>query len=109
MAFDFAIKKGDTNPALKARLKDVNGRNVDITGSNVDFHMRPEGENEKKIQAVATITNAQNGEVEYDWEVGDTDDPGRYEAEFQVNYSNGDVETFPNDGYIIIKIDPEVA
>jgi hypothetical protein len=36
------------------------------------------------------------GEVEYEWQPGDTDIAGNFLGEFDVLYTNGKTETFPN-------------
>ena len=43
------------------------------------------------------------------WASGQTDAPGRYQAEFEVTYSDGAVETFPNLGFITVIIAEDVA
>jgi uncharacterized protein YfaS (alpha-2-macroglobulin family) len=48
---------------------------------------------------LATIHDAPNGVVRYSWGTDDTDEAGRYRAEFEVTYADGSVETFPNDGF----------
>jgi len=47
--------------------------------------------------------------VRYQWSEGDTDTPGVYEAEFEVTYDGGAVETFPNANYRIIEIVRQIA
>lgn len=39
----------------------------------------------------------------------DTDTAGRFEAEFEVTYADGAVETFPNDGFIVVQIGPDIG
>lgn len=106
---NFFIKSGDTSPALAATLTDSDGNAIDITGASVDFHMSPRGGDGTKVDAQATITDASNGKVEYRWSQSDTDTPGTYRGEFEVTYSGGDVETFPNDEYITISVTEEIA
>ena len=38
------------------------------------------------------------------WLAGDTSDIGSYQAEFEVTYADGNVETFPNSRYINVEI-----
>lgn len=54
--------------------------------------------------AAATITDAVNGGVAYTWSPGDTDVAGTYKAEFEVTWSSGKKQTFPNDSYLQVKI-----
>ena len=47
--------------------------------------------------------------VKYEWQPGDTDTEGFYDAEFEVTYSDGTVETFPNRGFITVIISPDLG
>lgn len=95
----FSLKVGDTAPALEAVLRDNTGSAVDLTDATVDLNvLHPRG-GDVEVAAQATILNATDGLVEYSWAAGDTDVEGRYRAEFVVEYTDGSVETFPNDGF----------
>ena len=52
----------------------------------------------------ATITNASNGAVSYTFSASDTNTAGLFQGEFQVTFSSGAIETFPNAEYISINI-----
>lgn len=111
---DFHIKQGDTNPPIKSQLLDENGNAVDISGYNeVGFHMKKPGSTTVKVDADTTsgvsVTDAANGKVEYQWSTGDTDTMGRFHAEWEVEFSDGNIETFPNTGYLEIRIPSELA
>lgn len=102
MATKFYIKQNDTKPSITAQLLS-DGSAVDLTGATVKFHMG------STIDAAATITDAATGNVRYDWASGDTATAGTYNAEFEVTFSDGKIETFPNDEYLLIVITEEVA
>ena len=55
-----------------------------------------------------TITDAEGGVVQYDWQAGDTDTVGTYYVEFEVTYSDASVETFPNNGSLPLVITREL-
>lgn len=59
--------------------------------------------------ATATIVDGSAGSVRYSRASGDTDTVGAYQAEFQVTYSDGKIESFPNDGYIAVEITDDIA
>ena len=103
----FFIKQNDTSPALLATLKDFSGDAINLTGASVLFHMKDLSGTVKISQAM-TITNATLGLVRYDWQVGDTDTVGTYYVEFQVTYSDGSVETFPNNGNKVVSVVKEL-
>lgn len=91
----FYIKRGDTAPALRfALLPDT----VDLTGASVVFVMDGLG------RAPALVTEVSPPVVQYDWQPGDTDRPGLHRAEFEVTYSDGSIETYPNAGYLLVQI-----
>lgn len=105
----FFIKQNDTSPALKATLKDGLDAAVDLTGASVRFHMRPTGDTTAKVDAAAVIENADNGIVYYNWNAADTDTIGSYEAEFEVTFTGGEIETFPNNRFIEVEITDDIA
>jgi len=49
------------------------------------------------------------GRVRYAWQTGDTDTPGTFQGEFEVTYSTGEIETFPNDGFLAIEIIDDIV
>lgn len=106
---DFTIKRNDTSKKIEATLKDVNKVAVDLTGATVRFHMRKKADGSAKVGAGATIVVAASGTVEYSWLAADTDATGIYEAEWQVTFSGGLIETFPNGGYIEVEVKEDVA
>jgi len=104
----YKIKRGDTSPKIKFTLRNKNG-SVDIRGyQDVQFFMR---DSDKEYVVVADniagnvdVTDAEFGRVEYQWSSGDTDEIGNFEAEIQVEFADGNIETFPNDGYVEIQV-----
>lgn len=109
MTADFHIKQGDTSPAIEAILEDESGNPVDLTNSTVQFHMKKPNADSVKVDAPANIIEAKEGQVRYGWAEGDTDTTGRYHAEWEVTYADDTVETFPNSGYLEIRIIDEIA
>jgi hypothetical protein len=106
----FFIKRNDTSPSLNVALEDDVGRPIDVTGATIVFHMRNSADDSVKISgASATIVSATRGEVRYSFSATDSDTSGNFEAEFQVTFSGGAIETFPNDGYINVIITEDVV
>lgn len=109
MATDFFLKVGDTLPSIQATLQDANGDAVDITGSSVTFIMTNKSTGVTAVEAVATIVTPGGGVVRYDWQDGDTDIAGPYKAEWEVEFAPNQVETFPNNAYLNIKITSDLG
>lgn len=95
----FKIGRGDLLFPLEAILTDARGNPVDLSAASaVRFHMRAKRIDDggtALIDQPASLLDAVNGRVRYDWQTGDTDDKGRYYAEFEVMFAAGPL-TFPN-------------
>ncbi len=110
MAASFYIKQNDTAPSIEAGLTDSNGRTKSMANASaVVFHMKDENGNVLIQDGVGTIKSPAKGIVAYEWQTGDTANTGIHSAEFQVTYNNGQIETFPNTGYIKVIVKDELA
>ena len=105
----FYVKQNDTSPSILATLKDAAGAAVSLAGASVRLHMRKIGFTQVTVDQAATIVTAASGEVRYDWVAADTAAVGSYEAEIEVSYADGSIETFPNDGFIRVEITDDIA
>lgn len=105
----FYIKQNDTGPAMLATLQDANGNAINLMGATVRFHMRAIGGNQVKVDEPATLVTPLSGIVRYNWVAADTDTVGTYQAEFEVTYADASIETFPNDGYIVVRIIDDIT
>lgn len=106
---DFEMGQNDLLPVFAFTLTQ-NGAAVDLTGSTLMFHMRPQAAGAAvKVSAAAVITGALTGQGEYRWIDGDTDTPGTFVAEVEVTFPSGKPQTFPRDTKTIIKIYGEIV
>ncbi|SHL80854.1 hypothetical protein SAMN05444389_101453 [Paracoccus solventivorans] len=96
----FYIKRGDTAPALRYALLP---ETVDLSGASVAFVMDGLG------RQPAHVIEARPAVVQYDWQPGDTDRSGLHRAEFEVTYSDGAIETWPNAGYLLVQISEDLG
>ncbi len=72
--------------------------------------MREVGGTTTVTDSAATIVSpASGGVVQYAWVAADTDTVGSYQAEFEVEYGDGRIETFPNSGYIRIEVIDDIT
>lgn len=100
----FSIKRGDTSPTIRFALKPAT---VDIAGSTVQFQMRSRS-GVLTVDQPATVVSGLPAVVQYVWQETDTAVAGLFEAEFRVTYFDGGVETFPNTGFIPVRIMDDV-
>lgn len=106
----FFIKQNDTVPMLDALLQDDQGRPIDVTGAAVVFNMRNTLDDSVVVDNISSvIISAAQGEVRHTWLAAHTTTSGAFEAEFEVTFSDGTIQTFPNNGHILVSITEEVA
>jgi hypothetical protein len=95
------IKQNDTKGIFLDTLK-VDGVPVNLTGTTVYFLLRKVS---VFIRKAATIVEpAINGDVQYQPVLADVEIPGKYEQEWEVNFGDGRILTFPNGDYNIVNI-----
>jgi hypothetical protein len=102
---EFVIKSGDTSPALLWQIDPP----VNLAGATVRFNMRVPGAAVVVNRAAASVAALPDPTLRYDWSAPDTATPGLFEAEFEVTYADGKVETWPNEGYIAVHIWDDIA
>ena len=101
----FTIKRGDTSPALRfALLPD----SVSLAGATVRFQMRARGGGTLIDRPAQIETVFAPAVVAHRWISSETDQAGRFEAEFRVTYLDGHTETFPNLGFIEVFVTEDV-
>lgn len=106
----FVIKQNDRRKYLQATALDGDGNIIDLTGMTVVFNMWSKSDHVVKVsRGAATVTSAENGELEYHWADGDTDTVGDFEGEFETLDGSNLPLTLPDDGYIQIKIVDDIA
>jgi len=103
----FYIKQNDTSPSILAELKDANNTPVNLTAATAKIFIKSV-DGTLKVNEDLQIINAALGVVRSDWQVGDTNTVGTYSVEFQVTYTDGAVETFPNTGSIALVVTKEL-
>jgi hypothetical protein len=101
----FRIKRGDTVPAIRYALFP---ETVVLTGATVRFKMRARNGSVILDVGAVVVTATGTPTVEYSWQAGDTATAGLYEAEFRVTYADGKIETFPNEGFIQVRVNQDV-
>jgi hypothetical protein len=104
------MKQNDTSPDIEVDLVDANEEAVNLTGATIKFFTRVEPKGAVKVNgSAATIVTATAGTVKYSWVSGNTDTADDYEAEFEVTFSGGGVQTFPGRNYILVHIIDDIG
>jgi BppU N-terminal domain len=101
---DFYLKKDTTLAPLDVRLLSATGARIDVSLATVRFRMRKKGGATNVIDRAATILDAVQGLVRYQWQTSDAALIGDYEAEFEVTYPDTNNRIFPSPGFISIRI-----
>lgn len=98
---DIVLKQHDTGIGARATLSDKNG-NVNLTDADVLFLF-----GKHAIQPV--IKDALNGIVDVAFDEIHTAEHGFFDAEFQITYNDGRIETYPSDGYVKVYIMQDIG
>lgn len=92
------MKQNDTRPILQVQLTDNNAPINLTSATGVKFIMRQQGsQGTPKINAACTFVDRTTGQIAYTWVTSDTNANGLYDGEFEITWSDGGVETIPND------------
>lgn len=105
---DFSIKSGSTAPALTVTLYD-GASPLNLTGATVRMRMRRVSGGTLAIDAAASVLDAENGIVSYQWVPADTDEAGDFEVEWEVTFSGGAEQVFPTEGYTLVTVEPSLT
>lgn len=113
---EFSIKQGDTSSAVYATLQDASGDAVDIQGADVRFLMAPLSGGTLTVAAAAVnaqvgagTVDGSKGNVVYNWATTDLSVADWYSAEWEVTFSNGSIQSFPNTGYMLVAVEAQLG
>lgn len=105
----FTIKKGDTLPKITGTLTTGPSAGsqsaVDLTDATaVVLVMKNITGGAASRKTAAFVNPRTSGQVEYVWQTADTSAAGTFNAEWEVTWTGGAVQTFPNEDYFTIVI-----
>ncbi len=101
------IKRGDTARKFIDAFT-IEGDPIDLTGATVKFILKNIASGEVFTRN-ATITDAAEGEVEYQPIAADVATVGRYVAEWEITYTGGKKQTVPEEHYINIEVKADLG
>jgi hypothetical protein len=97
---EFTLKRGDSRPVLVRQLLDGSLLPIDLTDADaVYFLMELKAsthDGTPAVRALCTIPDAAQGIVQWTPTTSDTQVAGQYDAEFEITWASGEVETIPN-------------
>lgn len=100
---DFTLKQHDTWPPLDATLEDAAGPINLTTAASVKLILKtPSGST--TITGTCSIVSAVAGTVRYLWQTSDTASVNTFNAEFEITWNDGKIETVPNSGYFEVSV-----
>jgi hypothetical protein len=117
MSDTFTIKRRDNLPVLRATLYTDEAQTVPVDLTNASVVLVKVG----KVNQAPTLTKSMtiltprtSGRVEHQFTTTDTFvAPDDYSMEFEVTWNNGDVSTYPKQGYktfrVVADLDQEIA
>jgi len=102
----FSIKRGDTAPAIRRSFSTAAGPLEIPADASVVFSMAEAVTG--RLVVDRQRCRIEGNEIIYFWQDEDTAVDGLYEAEFEITYADGSVETAPNGGFIVVKITRDI-
>jgi len=93
--------QGDTKPDITATLYEEEDREnvLDLTtADSVRFQMRKPDDEVFTVDDSADVVVADQGAVSYSWKENDLSVPGLYDAQWEIHWNDGKVQTtvYPN-------------
>ncbi len=102
MRTDIEIVKGDNGFDLFFVLQNYEGNVLSLnTVSNVYLKVQKSGEEALAFVGNMEVIDGSNGEVKYAVEQSNFEEEGRYYAEIEINFNNGQIITYDD---ILIKV-----
>lgn len=109
---DYFVKQGDDAPSLSVILRDANNNPVNLTGASGSVYLRPARAASPLVTRSLTIDPDQvgnKGKVTFSWPVGGLGTVGEYLGEFDITYADTKKQSFPNSGFMIFEVVPQLA
>ncbi len=103
------MKVGDNAGSIAITCEDDNEDAVSIENADVLFKLGLISGGVTVQDAATNLqvgdgTDGSKGMVEYSWNIILPTEAGLYRGEFEVTYSNGHIQTFPNTGFISVNV-----
>jgi len=102
MRINIETIKNDEKYDLVFHLKDFNGNAINLNGaSGIKFRVQKKGGTELKFEGDMVVVDGVEGEAKYTVQTGNFDEVGKYFAEIEINFEDGQKIKFDD---ILIKV-----
>lgn len=105
MSGQFYIKQGDTSPSIQRSFDLAEGQT--LAGAVVRFKMMNSLTLAVVVDDICSPDPA-NSTATYNWQAADTAEHGYFQAEWEITFAGGQIETYPNYEFDEIVISPEI-
>jgi len=111
---DFTIGQGDSAAVLTGIVLDQQEQPVNINGAALLLRVAPIGGGSLIVSGTAHVdqvgdgSDGTRGDWSYEWKTGETDVPGFYLGQLEVTFQGGLTQTFPEPGFMLIKIEDQL-
>jgi hypothetical protein len=110
MPADFVITQGDVEPIFAQQISDSTGSPVDLTGCTAALQLRAlTSTTPLTLTGQITIFDAPNGKLQWEPSTADTTLAGDYMGKWVITYMTGQTQSYPTDGYLWIRVEPNVT
>lgn len=98
--------QGNTSPAIVAQLVQESDPTtpINLTGASVRFQMRKPDDIRFTVDKPAEIIGSPaNGNVSYLWGANDLANPGEYDAQWEITFGDGRIQTQARPNRILVR------
>ena len=92
---DVTLVQGDTGPSINGTLKVTRTQvPLDLTNATaVRFQMRQDNDRRYTVDEPATVVDAEDGTVTYEWGEGDLNVAGDYICQWEITWNDTKIQT----------------
>ena len=99
------IKRGDNIPSFRViDMTNAACQNLSFVAGDAGTFTMVQVGGDTVVNAQPVVLDIGSNSLTYAWQPGDTDIAGEFRAKIKINFANGDVGSWPNDGYYYVRI-----
>jgi hypothetical protein len=117
MNVDYSVKRGDTAPPIAAQLTmrdtaapDARARvAIDLSAATAVRFLMKSFNGKRAFAGTCDITDAPLGQVSWVIDPDFTASPDIYQAEYEITWNDGTIQTVPDDGYAVVEVEQDLG